>query len=77
MALYHYYCNQRKFHVISRTALKIHKLSVHDGINRFSCDECDCKTYEKGYVKSHIISIYERKKYSHGGCDSGKHSENV
>ena len=46
----------------SKSGLKQHISSIHEGKKTFKCDTCDSTFAQKGLLKTHISSIHEGKK---------------
>ena len=47
--------------VITKANLKKHQDSIHKGIKKYQCDECDHQATQKGDLKRHKQSKYEEK----------------
>jgi len=61
-------CNQCNNQFTSRTGLKLHTKSIHEGVE-FSCTQCDQQFKQQGNLTRHIQAKHEGVKHTCSQCD--------
>lgn len=62
-----YVCKDCDKQLTTRDGLKLHKLSIHEGV-RYFCDKCAYKTSKKGDLNVHLESVHKGILYPCNQC---------
>ena len=54
---------------LHQNALHLHIESVHEGIRKFVCDQCEKQFTQQIHLSRHIISVHEGVKFACDQCD--------
>ena len=63
-----YNCEQCEYKSTTKSNLKSHKLTKHEGV-KYNCDQCEYKATTKGNLKRHKLSKHESYRFKCGLCE--------